>query len=183
MPRETTTIDLMRHGEPVGGRKYRRQTDDPLSAKGWTQMREAVGKNCPWHALISSPFSRCADFARELSNSSGLPLEVDDRLAEIKFGTWEGRRPDELTLEKPDILNQFRIDPITYAPEGAEQLSGFQQRVLAGWESVLQSHPSKHVMLITHAGVIQVMIAHVLQIPLKNIYRIQVPTRVSPVFR
>ena len=38
-----TTIDLIRHGEPVGGRKYRGQTDDPLSEKGWAQMWAAVG--------------------------------------------------------------------------------------------------------------------------------------------
>ena len=33
-----TTIDLIRHGEPVGGSKYRGQTDDPLSEKGWAQI-------------------------------------------------------------------------------------------------------------------------------------------------
>ena len=26
-----TTLDLMRHGEPAGGHKYRGQLDDPLS--------------------------------------------------------------------------------------------------------------------------------------------------------
>jgi len=31
----TTTIDLLRHGEPVGGKRYRGQIDDPLSEKGW----------------------------------------------------------------------------------------------------------------------------------------------------
>ena len=42
-----TTIDLIRHGEPVGGRKYRGQIDDPLSDKGWTQMRQAVADHKP----------------------------------------------------------------------------------------------------------------------------------------
>jgi alpha-ribazole phosphatase/probable phosphoglycerate mutase len=37
-----TTLDLLRHGESVGGRKYRGQTDDPLSEKGWAQMRDVV---------------------------------------------------------------------------------------------------------------------------------------------
>jgi alpha-ribazole phosphatase len=30
----STTLDLMRHGEPVGGRRYSGQIDDPLSEKG-----------------------------------------------------------------------------------------------------------------------------------------------------
>ena len=28
-----TTIDLIRHGEPLGGKKYRGQTNDPMSEK------------------------------------------------------------------------------------------------------------------------------------------------------
>ncbi|MHB1590203.1 MAG: histidine phosphatase family protein [Sulfuricella sp.] len=40
---KSTTIDLIRHGEPVGGRRYRGRTDDPLSEKGWNQMWTAVG--------------------------------------------------------------------------------------------------------------------------------------------
>ena len=46
----STTLDLMRHGEPVGGRKYRGQIDDPLSEKGWAQVRAALGHTIP-HAL------------------------------------------------------------------------------------------------------------------------------------
>ncbi|MEK6748901.1 MAG: histidine phosphatase family protein, partial [Pseudomonadota bacterium] len=40
---ETTVVDMIRHGEPVGGKRYRGHRDDPLSDIGWRQMREAVG--------------------------------------------------------------------------------------------------------------------------------------------
>jgi len=49
-------------------------------------MRQAVGENCPWQAIASSPLSRCADFARELAARHGLPLEIDARLIELGFG-------------------------------------------------------------------------------------------------
>ena len=39
---EITTIDLLRHGEPVGGRMLRGATDHPLSETGWQQMTDAV---------------------------------------------------------------------------------------------------------------------------------------------
>jgi alpha-ribazole phosphatase/probable phosphoglycerate mutase len=29
---------MIRHGESVGGRRYRGQLDDPLRDKGWRQM-------------------------------------------------------------------------------------------------------------------------------------------------
>ena len=54
-----TLIDIIRHGEPVGGKRYRGQIDDPLSEKGWQQMRDAVAGHNPWDVIISSPLARC----------------------------------------------------------------------------------------------------------------------------
>lgn len=81
-----TLIDMLRHGEPVGGRRYRGQTDDPLSDKGWRQMRAATAETRPWTAIVSSPLLRCRAFAEELAGQTGLPLAVDDRLKEVGFG-------------------------------------------------------------------------------------------------
>ena len=67
---KNTIIDFIRHGEPVGGRAYRgHNIDDPLSEKGWQQMRTAVADHCPWSQLISSPLLRCKDFANELAEN------------------------------------------------------------------------------------------------------------------
>ena len=112
----TTLIDLIRHGEPVGGRRYRGQIDDPLSEKGWGQMRAAVGDVCPWQAVISSPLLRCRDFAKELSVRHQLPLQLDARLQEIGFGVWEGKTAEEIRLPDPEILQRFMLDPSIIAP-------------------------------------------------------------------
>ena len=40
-----TQIDLLYHAGPVGGRRYRGQTDDPLSDKAWQQIRAVVADN------------------------------------------------------------------------------------------------------------------------------------------
>jgi alpha-ribazole phosphatase/probable phosphoglycerate mutase len=92
----TTTLDLMRHGEPVGGRRYRGQIDDPLSEKGWAQMHAAVGDAAPWTRIVSSPLLRCRAFAETLSDRHGLPLALDDRLKEVGFGDWEGKSAAEI---------------------------------------------------------------------------------------
>jgi len=176
MPESQITIfDLIRHGEPVGGRKYRGRTDDPLSEKGWAQMRQAVDGHCPWRAIVSSPLSRCAEFARELSARHGLPLETDARLMEIGFGAWEGRTPAELTAADPDLLRRFRRDPVAHAPPGAEPLAVFRQRILAVWNGVLACHGGQHVLVVAHAGVIRMFVAHVLETPLRRLFRLQVP--------
>ena len=170
-----TTLDLMRHGEPVGGRRYRGQMDDPLSEKGWAQMRNAVGDLCPWQAVISSSLSRCTDFARELAERHQLPLEIDARLIELGFGAWEGRTHDELTVADPDTLNRFRSDPVVHAPQGAEPLTVFRDRIISVWDSLLEHHGGKHVLVVANAGVIRMIVAHVLNVPLQHLFRMQVP--------
>lgn len=169
-----TTFDLIRHGEPVGGRKYRGQTDDPLSEKGWAQMRQAVGDHCPWEVVVSSPLLRCVEFAWELSMRYGLPVEIDTRLIELGFGIWEGRTHNELRTEDPEILIKFQRDPQTHAPPGAEPLTALRARIRSAWNSLLEIHSGKHLLIIAHAGVIRMMVAHVLDIPLQHLFRLQV---------
>ena len=171
---KVTTVDLIRHGEPVGGRKYRGQIDDPLSEKGWAQMRNAVGDFCPWQCVISSTLLRCAAFAQELSQRHALPLTLDERLKEIGFGAWEGRTADELEQEDPGALARFFDDPIAHRPAGAEALAEFQDRVVGAWDDLLLHHAGQHILVVGHAGVIRMIIRHVLDMPLKRMFRIHV---------
>ena len=169
-----TTLDLIRHGEPVGGRKYRGQIDDPLSEKGWAQMRAAVGDNVAWSRVISSPLSRCRAFAEALAEQHGLPLAVEERFKEVGFGIWEGKTAAEIELAAPGTLASFKADPIHARPHGAEALEVFLARVAAGLESTLLTHPGEHILIVCHAGVIRMALAHALAIPLANAYRIEV---------
>ena len=62
-------IDLIRHGEPIGGKKYRGQTDDALSEVGWQQMAEMqmlFGEQS-WQKVVSSDLKRCFNFASQVA--------------------------------------------------------------------------------------------------------------------
>lgn len=170
-----TTIDLIRHGEPVGGSKYRGQTDDPLSEKGWAQMRSAVGEHRPWETILTSPLARCRAFAEELAARLALPLEVDARLMELGFGEWEGRSAEELLATDPERLARFWSDPLRHAPPGGETLTAFRDRILAAWEDILARYTGRHVLIVGHAGTIRIAVCHVLDMPLDRLFRIQVP--------
>jgi alpha-ribazole phosphatase/probable phosphoglycerate mutase len=169
-----TIIDLMRHGEPVGGRKYRGQLDDPLSEKGWAQMRAKLADHAPWHRVISSPLSRCRAFAEALSTERCLPLHCDDRLKEVGFGVWEGKTAAQLNEEDPHQLPRFRADPVKARPAGAEPLEQFYRRVVSTLDEIIARHQREHVLIVCHAGVIRMVLAHVLEIPLRHAYRIEV---------
>jgi len=170
----STIVDLLRHGEPVGGRRYRGQIDDPLSEKGWDQMRAAVLPEDRWDVIYSSPLLRCADFARELSENRGLPVNVDDRLKEIGFGSWEGRTADELRARNPECIEQFWRDPSGNRPEGAEPLDRFAARVSDAWRDILEANPARRILIVGHAGITRLIMTLVLGTPLNNLFRIQV---------
>lgn len=169
-----TLVDLIRHGEPVGGHRYRGQLDDPLSEKGWRQMRQAVGNHHPWQVVITSPLSRCRAFAQDLCLRYGLSLEMDERFGEIGFGCWEGLTADEIEAEWPGALMRYYADPLAHLPAGAEPLEAFRVRVAAAWEDLCGRHAGKRVFVVTHAGVIRMSLALVLGMPLDGLPRIKV---------
>lgn len=171
----STLFDLLRHGEPVGGRKYRGQTDDPLSEEGWRQMREAVGDHRPWDVIVSSPLSRCAAFAGELSARHGLPLELEPRFMELGFGEWEGRTASELLARDPLLLARFWQDPLRHRPPGGEPLDCFRDRVMAAFGELHGRHAGRHVLIVCHAGVIRLLVSQALDMPLDRLFRIDVP--------
>lgn len=170
----TTIVDLIRHGEPVGGRRYRGATDDPLTPAGWRQMEAAVGDDCPWQHIVTSPLCRCSDFARALGERHGVPVEEDDRLKEQGFGAWEGRTPDELRREDPGGLERFYHDPAGNRPAGAEPLEAFRRRIEACWDDLFQRHRGRRVLVVGHAGTIRAVVSLVLGTPPEHMFRVAV---------
>lgn len=153
-------IDLLRHGEVHGGPRFRGHTDDPLSQAGLDQMCRAAADNTPWTAIVSSPLRRCAAFAQLLADRRGLPLRFDPRLRDLHFGEWEGKTVEEVLATTPTALENFWKAPWRCPPPGGEPLDHFRTRVLAAWQSLVDSPQSRHVLVVTHAGVIRLLLCH-----------------------
>jgi len=171
-----TIIDLLRHGEPLGGRRYRGQIDDPLSEHGWREMWQTVSGTKPWQVIISSPLRRCSEFAHQLSEQQSLPLILDDRLKEVGFGAWEGFTGQQLRAKDESILRRFYHDPLNCRPEGAEDLISFNQRVAESYHQAVSSHAGQHLLIIAHAGVIRSLLTQTLSAPASHMYRLSIPT-------
>lgn len=170
-----TLIDLIRHGEPVGGRAYRGHTiDDPLSDKGWQQMRDAIGDHTPWEQIISSPMLRCRQFAEELASTHQLPVTIEDNLKEVGFGDWEGKSPELIKSESPEEYARFYADPVNARPPGAEPLADFIHRTVSAFHSVCDRFSGQHLLIVCHAGVIRAIVAHVLHSDPLEMYRLKV---------
>lgn len=167
----TTYIDVIRHGEPVGGRRYRGYSvDDPLTEKGWAQMRAAVPPSPQWQHIVSSPLKRCLEFSQELANDLQITFSVEDNVKEIGFGDWEGKTPDEILAEDSEALNHFYNDPVNNRPTGAEPLHAFSERVWSAYQSIANNYQGKHVLIVAHAGVARAITANILNMSLDDVY-------------
>jgi len=172
----TTTIDLLRHGEAEGGRIFRGRTNSLLTAHGFEQMTHTIGLNPPaWNGIISSPLRRCSDFAETLSLQYQTSLVLNDAFREIHFGDWEGQSVEQIYQQQPETVEQFWLNPVDNPPPGAEPMIDFQQRVAAAWVQLLAERRGEHVLLVTHGGVIRLILAELLGIPLQRVPRIAVP--------
>ncbi len=172
---DLTTIDLLRHGEPQGGQMFRGAQNDPLSPKGWEQMRTAVNGYHEWQTIVSSPLIRCADFARELASRLNLPLDIDAQFSEIRFGIWEGRSVAEIHENNPSALAQFWRNPINYPIPGGEPVDVFSQRIGGAWDKLIRTYQGQHVLLIAHGGVIRMILRQILEMPLQRLWCFEVP--------
>jgi alpha-ribazole phosphatase len=154
--RAETQVDLLRHGEPVGGSRYRGQVDDPLSERGWQQMWQAVADATHWQRIVTSPLRRCREFALQLGERLDVPVH------------------EELEQSQPGQVHRFYRDPVAHRPQGAEPLDEFVGRVAGGFGELLDRYPGEAVLVVAHAGVIRAILAHVLDMQPTSMYRIHV---------
>ena len=171
-----TVLDLLRHGEPEGGRRYRGHgVDDSLSETGWTQMWAAVATHSgPWDRIVTSPLMRCRAFAEALAERRGLPLTIEPGIREVGFGVWEGLSPDEVEARYPAVLAAFRADPVGARPEGAEPAQAFFDRSTRALAALAERHAGERILVVAHAGTLRTATAWAVKAPLPEVFRIKV---------
>ena len=172
---QETIIDLIRHGEPIGGTRLRGTQDDPLSELGWKQMRAAIGEHKPWQDIVSSPLLRCQNFAHELGDKLKLSVTLNDQFREIGFGEWEGMTTKELMVIDKEALQNYWQDPDRHTPAGGERMSDFVSRIHTAWETLVDNSDDQHRLLVCHGGVIRAILVKVLDMPLDKLWNFDVP--------
>ncbi|MBX3616455.1 alpha-ribazole phosphatase family protein [Nitrosomonas sp.] len=171
----STFIDLLRHGETASKFRYCGSTNHPLTPFGWTQMWQAI-ENHPtqWQQIVTSPLARCADFARVIGLRYTIPVAYDEHIQEIHFGDWEDRSSTELMQTDADALVSFWQNPLNHPPPNGEHLLNFEARVLSAWYAIQQQFDGKKVLLVTHSGVIRIIIRHILQLSLERMLELEI---------
>lgn len=160
-----TTVVLIRHGRTHLTESKRisgRGGEDPkLSELGRVDARMAaqavaqIGKSGPWSflnpvsAIVSSPIQRTQDTANIIANQLGLPVSLNENIAEISFGDWDGSTNDEVKQKWPDEFASWQ-GSWEMAPPNGESLAEFDSRVLQGLNEIVEANAGKTVAIVSH---------------------------------
>jgi alpha-ribazole phosphatase len=144
------------------------RTDVPLHAT-FTSDREVVRAQLPappWR-VVSSPLTRC----RQLAESLGSPVRIDERLVELNFGRWELRRWEDIPREE---LDKWGADFVSRPPPGGESFLELAVRAEHFVSDCAKLYFGETVLVVTHAGVIRALLAPRLGLTLKQAFSIPV---------
>jgi probable phosphoglycerate mutase len=157
----------MRHGETPWNTELRLQgqTDIALNEKGRALARESARamQDIPFDLVITSPLGRAKETAEIVTAGRSLPVIVDARIAEIGFGTMEGRQISPEEREDPDSeFYTFFNDPLRYTPpEGGETFTALCARTADFLEELKnrQEWYDKTILVSTHGAASRALLA------------------------
>ena len=165
-----TVLILIRHGETLWNTQLRMQgsLDSDLTPKGESQIK-ALGewmKEVPFDYLYCSDTARAYKTAEAISKFTGHNLNLDKRLREKNLGVFEGLTSEEARERYPETFQQFKTAGASYVIDQGESTQQLLERSLDAIEEIRDRHPQKVAVVVTHGGVVRVLMKHVLGIPL-----------------
>ncbi|PLQ01496.1 histidine phosphatase family protein [Cupriavidus pauculus] len=156
---------LIRHAQPevAAGICYGR-LDLALVQPVTPDPTQAVAGLALPHRIVTSPAMRARDTTAHLI--AGVPdlpaADVDPRLREMDFGTWEGQPWADIPR---DALDLWAADLMHACPHGGESPAQAAARV-GEWADALDIESDQRLWVVSHAGPMRMLAAHWLGISL-----------------
>jgi phosphoserine phosphatase len=171
-----TSIYLIRHGQTAWNKEevFRGRTDVPLDETGRTQAQLAAGyfRGLQIEAIYSSPLSRAWETAQKIAQFHALEVRPLEGIIDMSFGSWEGRSHQEIQRNEKEIYRQWREEPHLIRLPGGESLEDVRVRSMVALQQVIQYHPEKAIVLVSHRVVNKVLICGALGIDHSHFWQI-----------
>ena len=97
--------------------------------------------------------------------------ELVGAFREINLGEWEGRTFQEVRERYPEEYRQRGQDIANYRTPGGESFADVQSRVLPAFKEAVEKTKGDCVF-VAHAGVNRVILCHLMQQPLEELFSI-----------
>ena len=170
------TIYLLRHGDSRQDeiKRYIGQADVPLNSIGQAQASywKKELANVPLERIFCSDLSRSLETARIIAEGRSEPLQPLQKLREINLGAWDGLSFEEVKHLYPSEFERRGADMATYRTPGGECFADLAARVVPLFMEIARSSTG-NMLIVGHSGVNQVILCHILGMPLVNLFRLR----------
>ena len=172
-------IYLIRHGETTNAEEvcFNGHYDIGLSKNGLKQslcIAEAL-KIAPIKAVYSSDLKRTQIGAKNIADKHNLRHIPYKELRELAFGDWEGLSVADINRKHPEKLKERLNNLELFHVEGGESFFQLRDRVIPKFKTIIAEHPDDTIVIFCHGGVIRTILAHILKISIKNLFRMNQP--------
>ena len=162
-----TRIVLVRHGETEWNRveRFRGRADVPLNQTGIAQAEATarrIEKGWEVTAVYASPLVRALRTAEAIAQQFTLDVQVHPGLIDIDYGAWQGRSPDEVRREQPELIDAWYRTPQAARIPSGESLDDLRVRCSEAVREVVTNHPDRTVVLVAHTVVNRVILLAVM---------------------
>jgi broad specificity phosphatase PhoE len=145
-----------------------RQWDPSLDEKGREQARRLAARlqlmDRP-AAVFVSQFRRCRETLAPFAEAAGIEATVVEDIGEVFIGKWEGLRFEDIVSGDEELARRFREqEPMFSLAPGGESGAMLRARVVPTIEAALDGIPDGTVLIVTHGGVINAYLGHVMGI-------------------
>ena len=161
-------IYLIRHGETISNANatFQGQTNSPLSKLGRKQAQVLAHRlrkdQIKVDRLIASTLGRAIETAQYISESIQCEIETDPELQEINLGNWEGLSWNQISDKFPQYSDEYHEKWWQFKQHGGESWTEALERFYSAVLRLVNTSPSKNLMIVAHGGVIRVLIAKLL---------------------
>lgn len=152
---------LIRHTRPQieAGLCYG-QLEVPLSPTGVEDCAAVATRLPSVDTVWTSPLARCRTLAEAIGMRVGVAPVTDERLRELGFGEWEGRRWETIGRDESE---RWAGDYWNVSPPGGETYRELYERVGLALAEIVACH-AQRVAVVTHAGPIRAALVHCLRL-------------------
>ncbi len=176
-------ISLLRHVKVNGPPALYGHTDiAPQVVQNKSLLTALVNSQqlTPYDLVISSPLQRCQLLAEQFSKTCQIPLTCLSDFKEMNFGDFDGVAFDDLNFDDSSqsnsqgwqLLEKFWHAPDDITLPKGEPLALFHHRIITAWLELIAQQFSNlssnkkpiKILLVTHGGVIRMILSHVLQL-------------------
>jgi broad specificity phosphatase PhoE len=106
-------------------------------------------------AIYSSPLRRALQTAKIIGAATGHDVGTVEEFREINCGDLEGQTPtDALWAQHDDILRRWQDGEHGVSFPGGEDYTTLVARARAGLEQVTAGQQGKHIVVVTHGGIV-----------------------------